>query len=155
MSRKMIDRTGEENYNNEGTLMRIIKYRRVNDIFVEFQDEYKANVHTTYSSFKKGNVKNPFHKSVYSVGYIGIGKYKTKLNGKQTKVYEVWQKMLQRCYDPYYINKYPTYIDCYVCKDWHNFQNFAQWWEDNVYNCNNEKMHLDKDILCKGNKIVC
>ena len=75
MSRKMIDRTGEENYNNEGTLMRIIKYRRVNDIFVEFQDEYKANVHTTYSSFKKGNVKNPFHKSVYSVGYIGIGKY--------------------------------------------------------------------------------
>lgn len=61
--------------------------------------------------------------------------------------------MLERCYDPYYMNKYPTYIDCYVCKEWHCFQNFAEWWEENIYDCNNEEMHLDKDILIKGNKM--
>ena len=61
--------------------------------------------------------------------------------------------MLQRCYDPYYLNEHPTYRDCYVCEEWHNFQNFGEWWEYNVYNCNNEKMCLDKDILVKGNKV--
>lgn len=61
--------------------------------------------------------------------------------------------MLQRCYDPYYLNKYPTYINCYVCDEWLCFQNFAEWFYDNYYECNDEKMCLDKDILCKGNKI--
>ena len=61
--------------------------------------------------------------------------------------------MIERCYNPYELNKKPTYIDCYVCEEWHNFQNFAEWYYKNIYNCNNERMHLDKDILIKGNKI--
>ena len=60
--------------------------------------------------------------------------------------------MLKRCYDPYYINKKPTYINCYVCEEWHNFQNFAEWFYENYYTIKNEVMHLDKDILYKGNK---
>ena len=148
-----IDRIGEENYNNEGTLMRIVGYKNANDILIEFQDEYKVKVYTTYKSFKNGNIKNPYHKSVFNIGYLGQGKYKMSEKGKHTKAYKVWTSMLERCYDPYYLNKEPTYIDCYVCKEWHNFQNFCKWWEENVYNCNNERMCLDKDILCKGNKI--
>ena len=61
--------------------------------------------------------------------------------------------MLQRCYDPYYINKEVSYIDCYVEEYFHNFQNFAKWHEENYYECNGEVMQLDKDILVKGNKI--
>ena len=150
---KSIDRIGEENYNNFGTLMKIIEYKKYSDIVVEFQDEHKEKVHTQYNNFEKGNVKNPYDKTVYGVGYIGIGKYKISKNGKNTKAYEIWNTMLKRCYDPYHINRYPTYKDCFVCEEWHNFQNFAKWWEDNIYNCNNERMHLDKDILNKGNKI--
>lgn len=92
-------------------------------------------------------------KKVYNIGYLGQGKYKSRENGKSTKAYEVWKKMLQRCYDPYYINKYPSYIDCYVCDEWLCFQNFAKWFYKHYYECSGEKMCLDKDILIKGNKI--
>ena len=61
--------------------------------------------------------------------------------------------MLIRCYEPYTINKYPTYIEVIVCKEWHNFQNFAKWYEENYYEIGKGKMHLDKDILFKGCKI--
>ena len=88
------------------------------------------------------------------VGYMGDGKYKSKdENKKKTKAYNTWSHMLQRCYDAYYLNEHPTYIDCYVCEEWHNFQNFAKWFYENYYECNDEQMQLDKDILIKGNKI--
>ena len=151
---RFTDRTGEENYNTYGTLMKIVEYKEAKDIIVEFQDEYKVKVHTQYVCFQKGKVKNPYDREVYGVGYLGVGKYKSiDKNKKRTKVYIIWQSMLMRCYDPYYINKYPTYIDCYVCDEWLNFQNFAEWFYENIYNCNNERMELDKDILIKGNKI--
>lgn len=148
-----IERLGEENYNTFGTLMKIVEYNRNDDVIVEFQDEYKSKVHTSYQQFKNKKVKNPYDKEVFGIGYIGQGKYKSSKNKNFSKIYNAWVYMLRRCYDPYYLNKYPTYIDVYVCDEWHNFQNFAQWWEENVYNCNNERMHLDKDILIKGNKI--
>jgi hypothetical protein len=61
--------------------------------------------------------------------------------------------MINRCYNPYYINKELSYIDCYVCEEWHNFQNFAKWYEENYYEIEGEKMCLDKDILIKNNKV--
>lgn len=48
-----------------------------------------------------------------------------------------------------YTDKYPTYIDCSVCTDWLEFQNFAKWFSENYI----EGYQLDKDILKKGNKI--
>ena len=38
-----------------------------------------------YDNVKRGKYKYPFFPSVYNVGYIGVGKYKTKINGKNTK----------------------------------------------------------------------
>ena len=52
-----------------------------------------------------------------------------------------------------YHEKYPTYKGCSVCEEWWNFQNFAEWYEDNFYTIEGEKICLDKDILVKGNKI--
>ena len=34
-----------------------------------------------------------------------------------------------------------------------NFQNAAEWIKNNYYEVLGERMHLDKDILCKGNKV--
>ena len=61
--------------------------------------------------------------------------------------------MLRRCYNERELNKQPTYRGCSVCDEWHNFQNFAQWYTDNYYEIDGECMELDKDILHKGNKI--
>lgn len=150
------ERLGEIRKNKDklgGYKMKIIEYNRYDDIIVEFQDKYKAKVHTQYNSFKIGGVKNPYFPSIYNIGYIGQGNYYAKEKGRMTNAYREWFSMLQRCYDPYYLNEHPTYIDCYVCEEWHNFQNFAKWYEENYYGCNNEKMHLDKDVLVKGNKV--
>lgn len=147
-------RIGEENYNNFGTLMKIVEYNKCSDIIVEFQDEYKARVHGAYREFKKGSIKNPFDKEVFGVAFCGQGKYKSRgEDGKKTKAYKYWHHMLRRCYDPYELNRNPTYIDVYVCNEWLCFQNFAEWFYKNYYECDNEMMCLDKDILVKGNSI--
>ncbi len=147
-------RLGEIRKNNEGYEMKIIEYNKANDIVVEFQDKYKAKIHTRYCHFKDGKVRNPYHLSVFNIGYMGEGKFKSRdETGNKTMPYIIWHSMLQRCYDPYFINKYLTYKDCIVCEEWHNFQNFAKWYEKNYYECDNDRMELDKDILIKGNKI--
>jgi len=86
---------------------------------------------------------------VNGVGSFGIGIYKSEVNNEATKEYDTWSKMLQRCYNEKYREKYPTYKDCTVIKKWLNFQIFAKWFEENYV----EGWQLDKDILLKGNKI--
>ena len=61
--------------------------------------------------------------------------------------------MLQRCYDPKFHEKYPTYKGCRVCKEWWNFQVFAEWYYSHFYELENKMMSLDKDIIKKGNKV--
>ena len=131
--------------------MKIILYNNRNDIIVEFQDEYKTKVHTTYQHFKDGTIHNPYQIND-NKGYIGIGKY----NSKDTPVcYNHWSEMLKRCYDPYRINKGNNiiYKDVFVEEDLLCLQNFGKWFEENYYEVPNETMCLDKDILYKGNKI--
>ena len=147
------ERIGETRKNKEelgSYKMKIVEYNNSHDIIIEFQDKHKVRVHTNYNNFIEGSVKNPYHPFIYDVGYIGVGKYNAK---EHRRIWDTWHDMLKRCYDPYYINKTPSYIDCYVEKHLHNFQNFAKWYEENYYEAFEERMHLDKDILCKGNKI--
>lgn len=152
----MNDRVGEIRRNKEtlgGYEMKIIEYISYSNILIEFQDKYRTKVHTSYGNFKEGSIRNPYHPSVFNVGYIGEGDKKPSENGKGTDIYKVWSQMLRRCYDPYYINRQPTYKDCFVEEYFHNFQNFAKWYEENYYEIPNEKMGLDKDILIKNNKM--
>ena len=148
------ERLGEINISNEGYEMKIVEYNSATDIIIEFQDKHKGMVHTTYRDFKKGGIKNPYRPSVLGVGYYGVGKYKSRGKDKKKTIgYKYWYYMLERCYDPYELNKSPTYIDVYVCDEWLCFQNFAEWFYKNYYEVEGEKMRLDKDILIKGNKV--
>ena len=156
MGRAKIDRTGEETYNNFGSKMIIVnqyRYNNVTYIDVYFPEYNWTCEQVEYGNFKKGNIKCVYERRTYGIGYLGEGKYKPRENGKKTKCYETWHSMLQRCYDDKYQEKYPTYKGCEVCEEWHNFQNFAEWFENNYYEIPNEKMCLDKDILLHGNKI--
>lgn len=148
-----IDRIGEVGYNTFGSKMIIVDYRKWNDIDVYFTEYDWIAKGVQYQNFKKGNIKCPYERSVYGVGYIGEGEYKTRENGKITRMYITWHSMLKRCYDEKYHEKYPTYIGCEISEDFHNFQNFAKWYHDNYYEVEGERMELDKDILIKGNKI--
>ena len=148
-----IDRTGEINFNNFGSKMIITKYNNNHDMDVYFPEYNYIINHVQYSNFKNGVIKCPYEKRTYCVGYIGVGKYNPYENGKRTKCYDAWTQMMRRCYDNKLKEKYPTYKECRVCKEWNNFQTFAEWYNDNYYEIPNDFMCLDKDILFKGNKI--
>ena len=150
---KKIDRIGETGRNNFGSEMIIVEYRGYNNIDVYFPEYNWTAKHSEYQNFKKGNIKCPYERRYYGVGYLGEGKCKASENRKHTRVYDTWYKMLERCYSEKYHKKYPTYKDCTVCEELHNFQNFAKWYENNFYQVDDEKMCLDKDILVKHNKI--
>lgn len=153
MGRKTIDKTGEKNINNFGSEMIIVDYRNNMDIDIYFPEYDWTAKGVQYVTFKNGKIKCPYERSVYRVGYLGKGEYKASKNGKNTRVYKTWSCMLKRCYDEKLHEKEPTYINCEVCEEWHNFQNFAKWYYENYYEVESERMHLDKDILVKHNKI--
>lgn len=142
---------GEINYNNNGEKMIIIKYNNNQDILVEFENGYKCE--SSYNRFLNGSIKNLYTPSIYGVGYLGKGKYKTKINGNRTKEYEIWKGVLRRCFSEKEKERNHAYKDVTCCEEWLNFQVFAQWYNDNFYQIEGEKMELDKDILHKGNKI--
>lgn len=86
---------------------------------------------------------------IFGVGRLGQGKYKSSINGINTKSYNTWIAMLARCYDPKSLKKRPTYAGCTVCEEWLNYQNFAEWYVANYF----EGCQLDKDKKVKGNKV--
>lgn len=149
---RKIDRTGEIKTNNQGCLMKIIKYNNYDNIDIQFENGYILK-NKSYKEFKNGKIKNLYYPEVFNIGYIGEGKHKAYINGNHTKKYICWHGMIQRCCNKEYKEKHLTYKDCIVCEEWLNFQNFAEWYDNNYYEIDGERMCLDKDILVKGNKI--
>ena len=145
MENDKLDRLGEKHMNNEGYEMEIIECFGWEKYTVEFKDGLQIR-NKRYSHIVNGSIKNPHHKSIHKVGYIGVGKYR---KSSHHKIYYIWVNILGRCYSITQQTKRPTYIGCIVDERWHNFQNFAKWYEENYI----EGFHLDKDILVKGNKI--
>lgn len=145
------EKVGKINYNKYESKMTVIKDLGNGDVLLKFENGYTTTA--KYFDFKRGLIKNPYDKTVYGIGYVGEGIYKTCENYKINIAYRTWQDMLRRCYNPKYQEKYPTYKECSVCKEWHNFQVFAKWFDENYYKIENKCMNLDKDILVKGNKI--
>lgn len=153
MGRKVINKTGEEKVNSFGSKMVVKEYRNNKDIDVYFPEYDWTFEHAQYISFKKGNIKCPYEPRYFGKGYLGEGKYAMSENGKLTDEYKIWYNMLDRCYDPKLHERESTYKNCAVEDYLLNFQHMGKWIEKNYYEVHGEVMHLDKDILCKGNKI--
>lgn len=149
MPQKM-NKVGETNKSNQGYMMTIIKYYDYHNIEIMFNDEQNTVVHADYSAFQKGKVKNPYHKTLFNLGYIG-NTLTVDSNGKRKESYYSWKRMLKRCYDEQ--SKYNTYKDCTVCEEWLCYANFEKWYNENYYEINGETMALDKDIFSKNGKI--
>ena len=141
------DRVGEINYNKQGEMMEIVEYYNFTNVMVLLKDT-NTIVKARYDCFKKGNIRDINYPSVWGIGIIGEEKY---IHG--TKSYNTWKSFLERCYDDKYKSKHPTYNECTVCNEWLYYPNFKKWFDENYYEIEGEQMHLDKDILNKGNKI--
>lgn len=91
----------------------------------------------------KENIKS----KVYGIGFLGNGKYSV---GKDRAAYRTWSGILSRCYSEKTKERHKSYEGCIVCNEWLNFQNFAEFYYGNI---RENGWQIDKDILCKNNKI--
>jgi hypothetical protein len=148
------DRTGEIFTNIQGCELEIIKYFGNKNCTIRYNDKHSTTVESvSYSRIVKGKVKNPNYPIICNTGFVGQGKYIPTKYKKATKCYFTWNNMIKRCYSEKEIEGFIPYKNCSVDERWHNFQNFAEWFEKNYKPEFMEGWHLDKDILFKGNKI--
>lgn len=133
--------------NNYGKI-EILEYKNYNHIKVRFIATSYTRI-TNGGKIRAGVLKDLYHPNVCGVGFAGDGEYsKTKNNDAYCR----WNSMLLRCYSSDAESENPTYAECTVCEEWHNFQNFAKWYYNN-HPKDGERYQLDKDLTIIGNKI--
>ena len=134
--------------------MKIIAERNKSDIDVEFLDEYHyIKEHCAIQNWNNGQIKNPYDRTVFGIGYVGVGKHKTKIGSKHPPEYCSWQDIIERCHVKERKALHPAYYgisEC--CQTWLDYQVFADWYNEHQYNIN-ERIHVDKDLKFPGNKI--
>lgn len=140
-------KVGSTHPTNDG-VCKVVKYESNEKVTIVFVDtNYKCTKKSSH--IRSGQIKDRLKPAIHGVGFIGDGNFKSKESGKETKAYTAWINMIRRCYDEKYQELNPTYLGCSICEDWRNFQNFAEWYQDNyISGCD-----LDKDIMVSGNKI--
>lgn len=144
-------KVGDTFTTNQGYTVIVLEYQSAKKVLIRFLDSYKHEMYVQAGHLKKGVAKNPYHKTVFNVGYMGFGEFLSKKNGEFTAEFLAWCNMMARCYNPKYQETRPTYKGCEVCREWHNFQNFAEWYTNQKYY--GHGYALDKDLLIDGNKV--
>ncbi len=143
------NRVGERYFTKEGYWLEIIEYFSSINSTVRFEDG-TVIYNKKFWSIIKGTIEHPLRRRVYGVGFRGIGKYSRKTN---PQAHITWRNILCRCYDDQNRTiKNTVYDRCSVDERWHNFQVFAEWYEEN-YKPHMKGWHLDKDLIIKGNKV--
>lgn len=137
LSKEYVSNTGDK-----FVLVKVLNSRRC---VVKFLDEFEYEKEVDVKSAIKGEIRNPYHKSVIGIGYLGVGKYNSKSMGR--KIYNVWVGIIERSYSEKWKKKYPTYKNVIVCDEWLNFQNFAKWYDNNYpHHIQGIKFEVDKDL---------
>ena len=129
---------------------KILKYNNKENVKIQFLTTGFETV-ARFTNIKSGSIKDPYVPLVYGVGVLGI-KYPSKISGRNTKEYDLWHSMLQRCYSDTYKKKYPTYAGCEVSNKFKSYEYFYEWCNKQI-GFSNQGWHLDKDLLIKGNKV--
>ena len=129
---------------------KIVKYNDYENVEIQFLNTCFKTV-AILNHIRNGKVKDPYSPSVYEVGITGT-KYQPKINGVNTKEYDLWHSMLERCYSDTYKKKYPTYESCEVSDNFKSYEYFYEWCNKQI-GFSNKDWHLDKDLLVKGNKV--
>ena len=92
---------------------------------------------------------------VYGIG-INEQDRPIREDGKQTKEYKLWCRMLERCNSKFCIKR-PTYEGTTCSENFKIYSYFYDWCQEqtgfNNKDDDGKSWHLDKDILLKGNKL--
>ena len=156
MDRRILEKrkevVGQEFETNNCGKCVVIEYNRKRDVLVKFY-EPEYIVRCCIGNLERGGVSNPMFPSFYGKGYIGVGRY----SSHNKEPFKLWCSMLHRVFSEKALIKHPEYEDVTICKDWLNFQNFAEWFYQQGFSTGKDdsgrKYHLDKDVLSKMDKV--
>lgn len=142
-------KVGDQHKTNEGYRVEIVEYTDASNIKLKFLDDNGAVVKTNIQAARNGAVSNPYHKSVYGVACYG----EPSDDWRTCKpIYMTWAGMMERVYVPSSWVKHPKYEECRITEAWHNFANYYEWAKYQI-GSRTPRWQLDKDIICKGNKL--
>lgn len=91
---------------------------------------------------RAGEIKDKLLPKHFGVGFIGNGPYI-----ERHPAYSHWVGMLTRVYG---VDRFSCYDGCSIHEQWHDFQNFAKWFNHQVYQ---KGWHLDKDLINRDCKL--
>lgn len=142
---------GQVRNTNEGGSFTVIEFHSAKNVIIRHNDEHGHIAKVSSDQVRNGNIRNPFYPTLYGVAYMGVGKHRAKINGKNVQHYSIWTSAVCRCYCPVRLAKRPSYNGCTLSKEFLCYQNFAEWYTTHEsYGLGYE---LDKDLLVKGNKV--
>lgn len=141
-------------YHTRNGLIEILEIIDLTNIRIKFLEHHYETI-VKSSSIRNGEIKNYMKPSVCNIGFLGDGVYPSKINNKITPVYQVWKSMLNRVYKPGTQKLARQYAGTSIHIYWHNFQNFAAWYHDQIdhFNSVDFRWEIDKDLLFPCNKI--
>ena len=99
---------------------------------------------------RSGHIRDSSLPTTCGFGYIDIEG--ASIGRHMTKEYRLWNNMVNRCYNEVTRHIYSAYEDCFVADEWKYLSKFKDWCEKQI-GFDQDKWHLDKDILVKGNKV--
>ena len=99
---------------------------------------------------RSGHIRDSSLPTTCGFGYIDIEG--VSIGRKATKEYQLWNNMINRCYNENLRHKNPTYKDCSVAEGWRYLSKFKEWCNHQI-GFGNEGWELDKDLLSKECKI--
>ena len=104
---------------------------------------------------KVGEIRyNSFGTPMKIIGYEKMDKITIEfLDLHKFQKITTYSNLIDRCYNEEVRSKYAAYSDCIICDSWQCYQVFRKWYDDNFYNVGTERMHIDKDILYKNNRV--
>lgn len=131
----------------------VIRLRDCYRVTIEHTDHNKHRSDVTPGQLRRGAIRNPYKPRIFGVGFTGVGIHAATSCGRDTRPYTAWVRMLERAYSTEKQKTNKSYIGCAVAAEWHNFQNFADWYASQPFS--GQGFQVDKDILLPGNKIYC
>lgn len=125
-----------------------IKFLNTGNIQEIFRVQVRTKSVRDYSVAKVMKLRTKA-KLIRTVGNSGGDKTLIKEN---IQIYQTWCAMLQRCYTPTTQYVKDAYEGCTVSENFKDFPYFLNWW---LKECKKGgiNLHLDKDILVKGNRL--
>ena len=129
--------------------IKILEYKNNKQVVIMFLNTGFIT-EESMGDIRSGYIRDSSLPTTCGFGYIDIEG--ASIGRNATKEYQLWNNMINRCYNENLRHKNPTYKDCSVSEEWRYLSKFKEWCNKQI-GFDNDGWNLDKDLLSKECKI--